>query len=72
MNETVMKPMSVARQEFIEKLVHDINTCQLPMFVVEPILQEMLNMVNKAARKQYEVDLVQYEELLKQQQTSDE
>ena len=61
MNENLAKPMSVVRQEFIEQLVDDINNCNLPMFVIEPILQDMLNMVRAAAQKQYEAEKAQYE-----------
>jgi hypothetical protein len=61
MNEKLIKPVSVARQEFIEQLVNNINNCQLPMFVIEPILQDMLNMVRAAAQKQYEAEKAQYE-----------
>ena len=64
MNDNIIKPMSVARQEFIEKLVSDINNCQLPMFVVEPILQDMLNAVKASAQKQYEIEKAQYESQL--------
>lgn len=67
MNDILTKPISVVRQEFIEQLVNDINNCQLPMFVVEPILQDMLNTVRAAAQKQYETDKAQYEAQLKQQ-----
>ena len=66
MNE-ITKPLSLVRHEFIEQLVNDINNCNLPLFVVEPILQDMLNMVRTAAQKQYEQDKLQYEELLKTQ-----
>lgn len=61
MNEKVTKPMSVARQEFIEQLVDDINNCGLPMFVIEPILQDLLNMVKSTAQQQYEADKARYE-----------
>ena len=61
MNENLVKPMSVIRQEFIEQLVGDVNNCQLPLFVVEPILQDILSMVKSAAQKQYEVEKAQYE-----------
>lgn len=67
MNDNLVKPMSVVRQEFIEKLVDDINNCQLPLFVVEPILQDILNTVKATAQKQYEAEKAQYEELLKKQ-----
>ena len=67
MDEKIAKPMSVVRQEFVEQLVNDINNCSLPLFVVEPILQDLLNMVKAAAQKQYEAEKAQYEQqLLKQ------
>lgn len=67
MNEAIVKPISVIRQEFIDKLVDDINTCQLPFFVIEPILQDMLNTVRSTAQKQYEMEKAQYERQLKEQ-----
>lgn len=66
MNE-IVKPISVVRQEFIEQLVNDVNNCQLPLFVIEPILQDMLNMVKSAAKAQYEAEKTQYEAQLKEQ-----
>lgn len=69
MNETVIKPMSVMRQEFTEQLVNDINNCKLPLFVVEYILQDVLETVTSAAKQQCEMEKMQYEQqLLKQDQ----
>jgi len=67
MNEILTKPMSVIRQEFIEQLVTDVNNCQLPLFVIEPILQNVLDAVKSAAQKQYEVEKAQYEQQLSKQ-----
>ena len=67
MNETMIKPMSVIRQEFIDRLVHEINNCELPLFVIEPILQDMLSAVKTASQKQYETEKAQYEEMLRKQ-----
>jgi len=67
MNEILTKPMSVIRQEFIEQLVNDVNNCQLPLFVIEPILQNVLDAVKSAAQKQYEVEKAQYEQQLSKQ-----
>ena len=64
MNDNIMKPLSVVRQEFIEKLVSDVNNCKLPLFVIEPIVQDLLNMVRAAAQKQYEAEKAQYEQQL--------
>lgn len=65
----ITKPMSVVRHEFIEQLVSNINNCQLPLFVIEPILQDTLNMVKAAAQQQYEAEKAQYEQQLKQNET---
>jgi hypothetical protein len=65
MNEILTKPMSVIRQEFIDQLIDDINNCGLPLFVVEPILQDMLSTVRTAAQKQYEEEKAQYEQQLR-------
>lgn len=67
MNETLIKPMSVMRQEFTEQLVNDINNCKLPLFVIEYILQDVLETVTSAAKQQCEMEKAQYEQqLLKQ------
>ena len=71
MNEKLTKPMSVARQQLIGQLFDDINNCQLPLFVIEYILQDILNTVKSAAREQCTIERVQYEQLLnKQTETS--
>lgn len=67
MEQNIIKPITVVRQEFAEKLINEVNECQLPLFVVEPILQDLLDAVKSAARKQYEVDKAQYEQQLKAQ-----
>ena len=67
MEQNISKPITLVKQEFAEKLINEVNECQLPMFVVESILQDLLNVVQAAARKQYEADKAQYEQLLKGQ-----
>lgn len=63
----VNKPMSVMRQEFVEQLVDSVNNCGLPLFVVEPILQDILNAVKAAAQEQYKTEKMQYEQQLAKQ-----
>lgn len=65
--EQITKPISVVRQEFIEKIVEEINTCGLPLFVVEPILKDLLNEVSAAAKRQYETEKAQYEKAIASQ-----
>lgn len=65
------KPMSVLKQELVEQLVEDINNCQLPLFVIEYVLQDVLNTVKSAAQEQCKLEKVQYElQLHKQTETS--
>ena len=61
MDKNIVKPITLIRQEFVDTLVEEINNCQLPMFVIEPILQDLLDQVRTAAQKQYESDKAQYE-----------
>ena len=64
MDKNIVKPITLVRQEFVDTLVEEINNCQLPMFVIEPILQNLLDQVKMAAQKQYEADKYKYEEQL--------
>ena len=64
MNEKVTKPLSMVKQEFIEQVVNDINNCALPLFVVEYILQDILNTVKSTVRQQTEMEKAQYEQQL--------
>ena len=65
--EQIKKPISVTRQEFIEKIVEEINNCGLPLFVVEPILKDLLNEVSASVKRQYEIEKAQYEQALASQ-----
>ncbi len=67
MNEMINKPMSVMRQEFTEQLIDDINNCKLPLFVIEYVLQDILNTVKSAAKQQCEMEKIQYEQQLAKQ-----
>lgn len=67
MEHNIVKPITIAKQEFAEKLINEINVSQLPMFVIEFILQDLLTAVQSAAKKEYEVDRAQYERQLKEQ-----
>ncbi len=60
--KTKNKPLTVAREEFIESLVKLINGANLPMFAVESILRDIAAETKVAAQKQYEMDKKTYEE----------
>ena len=56
------KPLTVAREEFVEDLVNLINNSGLPFFVVLDILRSTVEEVQDAAKRQYEADKAKYEE----------
>lgn len=61
----ILKPMSIARAEFISSLTDLINNSMLPPFVIEPILKDMYNDIHMIAKKQYEIDVERYNKQLK-------
>lgn len=63
--EQIMKPMSVARAEFINSLTDLINNSMLPPFIIEPILKDMYNDIHMVSQRQYEADKRKYEEQIK-------
>lgn len=69
MNENIAKPVTLVRRELIDKLVEVINESQLPMFVITPILENLLDEVKSVEQKEYEADKAQYEQQLAQEKT---
>ena len=65
--EQIKKPITLVRQEFIEKLVAEVNTCGLPLWAIEPILEDLLRLVKAESQKQYEMEKAQYEQALASQ-----
>lgn len=61
------KPITVVREETKKNLADVINNSGLPAFVIEPILMEFLNETRIAAKRQYELEKVQYEQALIQE-----
>ena len=67
--EQIMKPMSVARAEFVGSLTDLINNSMLPPFVIEPILKDMYNDIHMVSIKQYEADCKRYHQELSKLQS---
>lgn len=65
--EQIKKPITLVRQEFIEKLVTEVNTCGLPLWAIEPILEDLLRLVKAESQRQYEMEKAQYEQALASQ-----
>ena len=71
MRNKVMKPMSVARSEFIQSLTNLINESTLPLFVIESIRKDMHSDVRSLSQRQLEIDLKNYREALSQAEDED-
>ena len=70
-SENIEKPMTMIRQEFVDKLVDDINNCGLPLFVIETILKELYLEVKSMSQKQSEIEKMQYEKKLREYNSED-
>lgn len=72
MNEnTIEKPMTLLKEDFIQSLVALCNDSGLPFFMIESILKDFVQEVHAASQKQYENDKARYEENLKAQMKQD-
>lgn len=62
MNNEQMKPMTIVRYEFMQKLTDLINNSMLPPFVIEDALKDVQNKISILARQQLENDFKKYNE----------
>ena len=67
MENKINKPMSMVKEEFTKTVVGAINTSELPLFVIESIMKELLMEVSVVAKQQAEAEKAQYEQMLKEQ-----
>lgn len=64
---TINKPLSVIKDEFVENLINLINGNGIPLFVTEYILKDILTEISTAVKEQAKMEKAQYEQMLKQQ-----
>lgn len=62
------KPISLKIKEFKNDAVNLINTSGLPLFIVEPILREVLVAVQNKAEQEYQQDKIRYEQSINEQE----
>lgn len=60
------KPTLISRQEFADNLVKLINESGVPLFVLQPVLDQVRNDVAKAVEQQYLKEKAAYEQSLKE------
>ena len=65
--ELMNKPITVERQETMQKLVDVVNGAQLPAFVLVDMLNEILQNVRTLARRQYARDAEMYAKAMEDQ-----
>ena len=63
-NAEPQKPMTVAKEDFVNNLANLINNSGLPAFVIEPVMKDMYFEVRDVAKKQYQQDNEQYQSSL--------
>lgn len=63
--EPLLKPMSVARRDFISEITDVINNSMLPPFVIEDVLKDVYNKICILSRQQLEEDEKRYAESIK-------
>ena len=56
------KPITVTYEDLKLALANDINQSELPAFIIEFALQDLLNEVRVIANRQYQLDKARYEE----------
>ena len=58
--KNIEKPILLRREEFINNIIQLINESQLPVFIIEYILKDVLKEVYTATQQQYESEKMAY------------
>lgn len=66
------KPITLIRQEFIENVVKTVNESKLPLIIIEPVIRNLLNEIQKSLKQQVEADRTEYERYLAEQKKAKE
>lgn len=61
------KPISLKIKEFKKDAVNLVNTSGLPLFIIEPILKEVLVAVQNKSEQEYQQDKLRYEQSLNEE-----
>ena len=62
------KPISLKIKDFKNDAVNLVNTSGLPLFIIEPILKEVLVAVQNKSEQEYQQDKLRYEQSLNEQE----
>lgn len=67
----VAKPLLLRRADLVEALVRDVNSCELPIAMVVPVLEDILKQAQNLMQKQYEEEKRAYEEAVEKEASTD-
>lgn len=71
MDNNVNKPLILVRQECFETLVNIINESNLPAFIIEPMLKDLLKTIQYNMKIEYDQTLALYMAQLQDQSKED-
>lgn len=57
----IIKPITIAREDFKNSLITLCNDSELPFFCIEDILKDLIQQVHAASLEQYQRDKGEYE-----------
>lgn len=60
----MQKPITLAREEFMGKIVNAVNESGLPLIIIEPVLKDMIGEIQSAIKQQTEADRNAYTQYL--------
>lgn len=60
------KPLDLKVEDTKNEIINTINQCQLPAFILEPIIKEIYNQVLVSKNKALEKSKIDYEKSLKE------
>lgn len=66
MTKEINKSILLLREEFASNLINLINTSNVPLYVIEPVLANIINEINKAIQDQYSRELEAYNNAVKE------
>lgn len=66
------KPITVARQDYLNSIIDTTNKSCLPAFVIADILEDILSEVNKAADQQLKRDEAEWHKACAEEQAKEE
>ena len=66
MTKEINKSILILREEFASNLINLINTSNVPLYGIEPVLANIVNEINKAIQDQYSRELEAYNKAVKE------